>query len=176
MSRAEKNYEPSALNKDQMLTNSNVNDSQYANIKESKANAISINELNKDIIQVDCIDSTKKKNENEVDSSKSKEIYKNLTKILSLLNSSSRDKALMYLFKNRDKINGLAKLLWYTPGVITVFIQEIIKMYAMINEKLLKKEDILNCYNIISLFQLLVMDSEIKTLVIKGKLKFLSIN
>ncbi len=137
---------------------------------EANTDVVDSNEINNKMTNNnECIDSTIKKSEKEVDYTKNKEHYKNLNKIISLLNSSSRDKALVYLFRNREKINGLANLLWYTPGVITVFLQEIIKMYAVINEKVLKKEDILNCYNIISLFQLLVMDSEIKFLVVKCK-------
>lgn len=174
MSKAEKTNESNLLSNDQSKKSINMRSYKQDSIvkpnevKENKDQNIGESNM------ATSIDSNQKKVEDlDGDKLKNKELYKYLSKILSLFNSSSRDKALMYLFKNKDKINGLPKLLWYTPGVITLFVQEIIKMYVLISEKTLEKEDIINCYNIISLFQLLVHDQEIKYLVVKGKKLFL---
>lgn len=93
---------------------------------------------------------------------------KQVTKIMNIFKPQLREKALAYIFKNKEKIPDLAKLLWNIPGMIAIFIQEVIKMYSILGIKDIKKEELLKYYNLISLFQILALDDEIKYKAIKG--------
>lgn len=110
-----------------------------------------------------------KENENESSSIISEADQALIIKMLYFF-QTSKDKAFAFLFKNRDKIKNLARIIWYTPGLVTIFLQEIISMYSIIDKVEIKKEDILSSYNIISLFQLLVLDKEINNKVVQCKI------
>jgi hypothetical protein len=89
--------------------------------------------------------------------------------ILGIYDIETRDKTFAYLFKKINKIPHLAYLLWYTPSLITIFVQEIIKMYPIIEQKVITKQQIIRNYNFLSLIQVLILDKKIRIKVLNCK-------
>ena len=91
--------------------------------------------------------------------------------IIGIYNIETREKTFAYLFKKINKIPHLAYLLWYTPSIITIFVQEIIQMYPIIEQKVVTKEQIIRNYNFMSLIQVLILDKKIRIKVLNCKFK-----
>lgn len=56
-----------------------------------------------------------------------------LTQIQNLYRPDTREKAILTLSKKREKFNLLGPTLWYSVGVMAIFLQEIVSMYPLLN-------------------------------------------
>lgn len=56
-----------------------------------------------------------------------------LTQIQNLYRSETREKAILTLSKRREKFNLLGPTLWYSVGVMAIFLQEIVSMYPLLS-------------------------------------------
>ena len=96
--------------------------------------------------------------------------------IIGIYDIETRDKTFAYLFKKINKIPHLAYLLWYTPSLMTIFVQEIIKMYPIIEQKVISKKEIISNYNFLSLIQVLILDKKIRIKVLNCKFNLINNN
>jgi len=95
-----------------------------------------------------------------------------IKKVSDILCESKRKKALFYLTKNREVIPNLAEILLNTPGVITLFLNEIVSSYGYINDTTTSKDQLCNCYNVLSLLQIIASNKEAKTKFVDCKFYF----
>jgi len=92
-------------------------------------------------------------------------------KLALFYSNNQRHKVFQYIFINKDSITNLAEILWYSSGIISIVINEILEMYSTFSLNL-SKESIVQNYNILYVIQILVRDKEIKNRVIEGKTGF----
>lgn len=84
--------------------------------------------------------------------------------IISYLNqikdSSKREKVLAELCKKRESFPNLAVFIWYSPGVVTSLLQEIICTYQLLAPPNLNDQSSSKAYNVLALFQCIAAHQE----------------
>lgn len=113
-------------------------------------------ENNKNIIKEEVI--TKTTNNNNSISSEEENL------IISYLNQikdpDKREKALAELCKKRESFPSLAVYIWYSPGVVTSLLQEIICTYQLLAPPNLNDHSSSKAYNVLALFQCIAAHQE----------------
>lgn len=88
----------------------------------------------------------------QVGSSPSNEL--NIIKYMNQIKDpSKREKALSELCKKRESFSDLAIYIWYSPGVVTALLQEIISTYQLLAPPNLNEHSSSKAYNVLALFQ-----------------------
>jgi len=77
-----------------------------------------------------------------------------------LKSTSTRENALVELSKKRETFSDLAIYIWYTPGVITVLLQEIINTYQLLAPPNLNNSSSSKACNVLALFQCVAAHSD----------------
>ena len=75
-------------------------------------------------------------------------------------NETTRTQAIENLYKLREKNNNIAIYLWYSRGTMAALLQEIINTYQYLNSSKLTTEKSNNAKYIISLFQIIALNSK----------------
>ncbi|MEN2496955.1 MAG: Cell differentiation protein RCD1 [Marteilia pararefringens] len=65
------------------------------------------------------------------------------------------DSAIIEIAKKREKIPNLALIIWNTPGIMTVLLLKLIKVYSLLNPPTLNREESSSVCNTLGLLQLL---------------------
>lgn len=73
---------------------------------------------------------------------------------------SKREKALAELCKKRELFSDLAIYIWYSPGVVTALLQEIISTYQLLAPPNLNEHSSSKAYNVLALFQCIAAHPE----------------
>eukprot|EP01132_Coremiostelium_polycephalum_P010801 gene10801-13222_t len=92
--------------------------------------------------------------------------------IMDLYENEKREETLNEISKRKDSIGNLAVLLWYTPCIISIFIQEILSIYKYIsapNPKLKARASNRVC-NTLNILQIIASDPQTKMPFVKAKL------
>lgn len=76
---------------------------------------------------------------------------------------SKRDKALIELCKKKETFPDLAVYLWYSPGVVTSLLQEIIRTYQLLAPPNLNEQTSSKAYNVLALFQCIAAHPDTRT-------------
>lgn len=97
------------------------------------------------------------------------DIFKKIGEILCV---KKRKKALFFLTKNREIIPNLAELLINTPGVVAAFLFEIVSSYDSIFDNKTTKDQLCNCFNVLSLFQIIASNKEAKKKFVECKITY----
>lgn len=93
--------------------------------------------------------------------------------IQDLLDSSKREEALIELSKRRDQFPNLAPILWYSTGVMTALIQEIVSVYSLLSPPTLSALASNRVCNALALLQSIASHNDTRQLFLSGKfLKF----
>ncbi|KAI9493104.1 cell differentiation protein rcd1 [Zychaea mexicana] len=86
------------------------------------------------------------------------------TLVLELLNPSLREQALLDLSKKREQYEDLALVLWYSYGVMSVLLQEIVSVYPMLTPPTLNGVTSNRVCNALALLQCVANHNETRTL------------
>ncbi|CDS13557.1 Putative Rcd1-domain-containing protein [Lichtheimia ramosa] len=92
------------------------------------------------------------------------------TLVLELLNPSLREQALLDLSKKREQYEDLALVLWYSYGVITVLLQEIVSVYPMLTPPTLNGVTSNRVCNALALLQCVANHNETRALFLNAHL------
>ncbi|MCJ1328227.1 Cell differentiation protein rcd1 [Thelotrema lepadinum] len=84
--------------------------------------------------------------------------------VAELLNGSSREQALMELSKKREQVPELALIIWYSFGVMTTLLQEIITVYPLLNPSQLTAAASNRVCNALALLQCVASHNETRGL------------
>lgn len=84
--------------------------------------------------------------------------------ILELLNSETRELALLNLSRKREAFDDLAPILWHTYGVMSVLLQEIISVYPLLQPPTLPGQASNRVCNALALLQCVASHTETRTL------------
>lgn len=71
-----------------------------------------------------------------------------------------REKALSELCKKRESFNNLALYIWFSPGVVTSLLQEILLTYQLLAPPNLSETSSTRAYNVLALFQCIAAHPE----------------
>ncbi|KAI4145876.1 MAG: hypothetical protein LQ340_006131 [Diploschistes diacapsis] len=84
--------------------------------------------------------------------------------VAELLNGNSREQALMELSKKREQVPELALIIWYSFGVMTTLLQEIISVYPLLNPSQLTAAASNRVCNALALLQCVASHNETRGL------------
>ena len=93
--------------------------------------------------------------------------------LISIYDPNSRNEALLLLGKNRQKFPDLGKVIWNSPGMVTILLQEIIKVYPYLTgskDHVLTSEISTRICNVLVLFQCIAFDEETRTDLINSEI------
>jgi CCR4-NOT transcription complex subunit 9 len=96
-----------------------------------------------------------------------------MTYIADLLNEATRETALLELSKKREQVPELALILWYSFGVMTSLLQEIISVYTLLNPSQLTAAASNRVCNALALLQCVASHNETRTLFISGMMRYI---
>lgn len=88
--------------------------------------------------------------------------------IQDLLDSSKREEALIELSKRRDQFPNLAPILWYSTGVMTALIQEIVSVYSLLSPPTLSALASNRVCNALALLQSIASHNDTRQLFLSG--------
>jgi len=77
-----------------------------------------------------------------------------------LKTTSTRERALLELAKKKETFSNLALYIWFTPGIIAIFLQEITSCYKLLAPPILNERASNKICNILGLFQTIASHSE----------------
>lgn len=106
-------------------------------------------------------------NETNVDQ---EELDKIIMQIINLKNKSLRDEAFKQLSLKIQEDKNLPSLLWHTPGVIVIMLQEIIITYPLLSNNQLDPTHMNKLINVLGLFQVIAQDPKTKLPFLKSNL------
>lgn len=99
----------------------------------------------------------------------SEENRKVLQWVADLMEPSRRESALMELSKKREQVPELALVLWYSFGVMTSLLQEIISVYPLLNPSQLTAAASNRVCNALALLQCVASHNETRGLFLNGE-------
>ena len=99
----------------------------------------------------------------------SEENKKVLQWVAELMDPARREGALMELSKKREQVPELALILWWSFGVMTSLLQEIISVYPLLNPSQLTAAASNRVCNALALLQCVASHNETRTLFLNGK-------
>jgi len=88
--------------------------------------------------------------------------------ILDLLNHQTREEALMDLSKRRDSYPQLATILWFSTGVMSVLLQEIVSVYDLLDPPNLTSSVSNRVCNALALLQCVAQHPETRPYFLNG--------
>jgi CCR4-NOT transcription complex subunit 9 len=98
----------------------------------------------------------------------SEENRKVLQWVADLMEPAKRESALMELSKKREQVPELALVLWYSFGVMTSLLQEIISVYPLLNPSQLTAAASNRVCNALALLQCVASHNETRGLFLNG--------
>ena len=90
--------------------------------------------------------------------------------ITNLKTKALREESFRYLKTKMEEEQNLASLLWHTPGVIAIMLQEIIMTYPLLSTNSLDSSNIFRLIDVLELFQCIAQDTNTKYLFLKSHL------
>lgn len=93
--------------------------------------------------------------------------------LTSIYDPNSRNEALLLLGKHRQKFPDLGNVIWNSPGMVTILLQEIIKVYPYLTgnkQYLLTSEISTRICNVLVLFQCIAFDEETRNDLINSEI------
>lgn len=93
--------------------------------------------------------------------------------LTSIYDPNSRNEALLLLGKHRQKFPDLGNVIWNSPGMVTILLQEIIKVYPYLTgnkQYVLTSEISTRTCNVLVLFQCIAFDEETRNDVINSEI------